>query len=301
MTASAAPMLASLLPRPTPADPLELAAMQRARLRSSVAWLLAGVVGAQFAGLAFPFGGTAGRWVVFGLVAAVALSMLAAGFAQLVLLAWAQPRRAPQVAGIAVGAALGALLAPVAGLLSFAFGLVHLAGPVAALAFGIMLLGFDPRMRSAMPRPWLGVLAGLGTGIVALAVGAIDGAALLPLAMVPGVPLHEIYALLVAAGEDGGVWVPLIWAALWAVALVTLALGLLRNRRSQRGALGVLVAAVAGALLALPVTQFSMGMSLGDTVVTQGSHVSPAYPAILLAGALLAALAAGLLIGARQR
>ena len=301
MTSLSARALAPLMPRPTPTDALQLHSMQRDRLRSSATWLVAGVVGAHFAGLALPFGGTAGGWVAFSLVAAVALAMLAVGFAQLVLLARAEPRRAPQAAGIAAAAALGALLAPVAGLLSILLGLLHLAGPVAVLALGICLLAFDPSMRAGMPRPWLGALAGVAVGLGALAAGVVDGLVLLPLAMVPGMPLEQIYAGLAAAGEDWGVWVPVVWAGLWAVALVALALGLLRNRRSQRGALGLLLGAAVVALLSLPVTQFSMGMSIGDTVVTQGSPVSAAYPVILLGGALLAALAAGLLIGARRR
>lgn len=293
--------LAALAPLATPGDPQQLARMQRARNRSAVAWLAGGVVVAHLAGMTMVWGAQpAGGWVWFGLTTSVALAMLAAGITQLVLLARAEQRRIPVAVTIGAVAALGILTAPLAGFLLFVAGVTHLAAPVAAMAFGIALLSFDPSMRAGARRPWLGTAVGASIVTVVVALGVVDTLVLLPQAMAPGHSLAEISAALRSAGENGGHWLPLAWATLWLMATVLLALGLLRNRRSQRGALGVLLCAAAVALFALPLAQFPIGMSMGDTFVTQGG-TSALLPALLFVGALCAAAASAMLIGSARR
>jgi len=297
MTALPARALARLTPLPTPDDAQVRDRMQRDRLRSSLTWLAAGVVGAQFAGLSvFVAASTPGGWVWFGSTAVVALAMLAVGGAQLLLLARAEPRRRSTAASSALVAALGVAIAPVAGLLMIVLGPLHLVAPIAAMATGIALLVARPRRCAPAPRPLIGALAGAAVALLALAVGVLDALVLLPMTLVPGMPLPELYAALAAAREDGGTWVPIAWAGLWAVAVVLLATGLVRARRSQRGTVGTLLAASVAALAALPVTQFSIGMGIADTLVTSGG-MSMAFPAIALAAPVLAAAAAASLIG----
>lgn len=301
MTSLAARAIAPFRPLPAPADAMALRTMQRDRLHSSTIWLVGGVVAAHLAGLTLPLGGaTAAGWLGFGMTTLIALTMLIAGYGQLGLLARAEPHRTATAVGIGLAAAFGTLLAPAAGFLSILFGMTHLIVPGAVAALGIVLLSFDPGMRAAAPRPRLGVSVGMGTAVLALGAGVVDALVLLPLTLAPGMSLPQIYDALGAAGEDHGQWVPLLWAAVWLAAISILALGLLRNRRSQRGSLGTLLAAIVLALLSLPVTQFAMGMSIADTMMT-GGGMSAAFPAIPVAGALLAALASGLLIGAARR
>lgn len=301
MTAFAAPMLAPFRPRPTPADPIELATMQRARLRSSIAWLVAGVVGAHVAGMSvLASTAQASGWVWSGLTALVALAMLVVGFAQVGLLARAERAWIPAATTIATLAAIAVVLAPFAGFLWIMLGMVHLTTPLAAMAFGIVLLSFDPSMRAGAARPVRGVVAGAILATLGLAVALLDALVLLPMSLVPGMPLPELYEQLGGAGEAGWVWLPFAWAGLWLAAIVLLALGLLRNRRSQRGSLGILLAVPVVALLALPVLEFPIGMGIADTMAT-GGGMSVAFPAVGLAAVLLAALACGLLIGAGRR
>lgn len=301
MTASAVPVLAPFLPRPTPVDPLELATMQRARLRSSVAWLIAGVVGAHVAGISLlASAAQASGWVWSGMTALVALAMLVAGFAQVGLLARAETAWIPVATTIGVLAVIGVVLAPFAGFLWIVFGMVHLLTPLAVVAFGIVLLSFDPSMRAGAARPVRAVVAGGILAMLVLAVALLDALVLLPMSLVPGMPLPELYERLIGAGEAGWVWLPFAWAGLWLVAIAVLALGLLRNRRSQRGSLGILLAVPVVALLALPVLEFPIGMGIADTMAT-GGGMSVAFPALGLAAVLLAALASGLLIGADRR
>ena len=301
MTSFAGRMLVPFTPRATPSDPAELAGLQWNRQRSATVWLVAGVAGAHLVGLQWPAVayGLSG-WVWIALIALVAGAMLAAGFGQLVLLARAEQRRIPAATSIGALAGLGLLVSPVSGLLWMMFGMVHLALPVGAMALGIALLAFEPSMRAAAPRPVAGTLLGAGTAALIVGAGVLDSLVLLPMALAPGVPLAELYAQLSAAREDGGLWLPLAWAGLWLVGIVLLALGLLRNRRSQRGAAGTLLAAGVAAVFALPIAQFSIGMGVADTLATRGG-MSMAFPAIALVATLLAALASALLIGAGRR
>lgn len=293
--------LASFTPRSAPSDPIALDRMQRARLGSSIAWLSWGVVVAHLAGLLVLWVGHAvGGWMWFGLTALVATGMLSAGVAQLVLLVRAEQRRIPAAATIGAVAALGVLTAPLAGFLLLVLGVFQLAAPIVAIGFGIALLAFDPSMRAGARRPWLGAAGGFVVVVLSVAAGLLDTLVLLPLAMAPGRSLAEISAALTAAGEDGGMWLPFAWATLWLGAAAVLALGLLRNRRTQRGALGVLLGAATAALFALPIVQFSIGMSMGDTFVTQGGP-SALFPALIFFAAVCAAMASALLIGSRRR
>lgn len=301
MTSLASRTFASLTPRATPSDPVALGGVQRARLRSAIVWLAGGVVAAHLAGLlmlwaAQPVGG----WIWFGLTALVAVAMLAVGFAQLVLLARAEQHRIPAAAMIGGAATLGILTAPLAGLLLFVLGVFQLAAPIAAMAFGIALLAFDPSMRAGARRPWLGAATGFVVIVLTVAAGLIDTLVLLPLAMAPGRSLAEISAALTAAGEGGGMWLPFAWATLWLIAAALLALGLLRNRRSQRGSLGMMLGAATVAIFALPIVHFPIGMSMGDTFVTQNS-TSALFPALICFAAGCAAAACALLIGSSRR
>lgn len=301
MTSLAARTLASLTPQASPSDPGALDRIQRARLRSSIVWLVGGAVVAHLAGVGGLWAGpVVGGWVWFGLTALVAVAMLAAGFAQLVLLARAEQRRIPLAAAIGVVAALGVLTAPLAGFLLLVAGVFHLAAPIAAMAFGIALLACDPSMRAGARRPWLGATSGLVAVVLAVVAGVLDTLVLLPLAMAPGMSLAEISTALTSAGEGGGQWLPFAWATLWLVAAALLALGLLRNRRSQKGTLGVMLTAATAALFALPIVQFPIGMSMGDTFVTQGG-TSAGLPALIFVAALCAASASALLIGSTRR
>ncbi|WP_306231602.1 hypothetical protein [Agrococcus beijingensis] len=301
MTTLAARAIAPFRPLPTPTDPGRLGAMQDARQRSGIVWLVAGVASAHLAGLQWPAlaYGMVG-WVWIALIGLVAVAMLTAGFAQLALLARAEPRRIPTATTAGALAVVGVLLAPAAGFLWIAFGMVHVLLPVAVGALGVALLALDPSMRAGMPRPAAGTLIGTVSAALLLGLGVLDAFVLLPMSLAPDVPLPAILAQLRAAGEDGGMWTPLAWAGMWLIAIALLGMGLLRNRRSQRGALGTLLAAGVVALFALPIVEFSIGMGVADTLATQGG-MSTAFPAISLLAALLAALAAGLLIGARQR
>lgn len=305
MSSLPARAIAPLRPLPAPADPVALERLQADRRRSALGWLAGGVAAAHLAGLALPWASASGAWVLPGaialaLIVLVGLGMLLAGCAQLVLLVRAQPRRLGSALGVGALVALGLLLAPAAGLLAIVFGLAHLLAPVAAAALGIVLLSFDPSMRAGMPRPRLGTALGATAALLAIAVGVLDALVLLPMTLMPGMPLSELYAGLAAANEDGGVWVPLAWAGLWVVGIVLLALGLLRNRRDQREAAGMLLAAAFFALLAVPMTQFSIGMGVADTFMT-GGGLSAAFPALMLAAALAVVLGTGLLIGAARR
>lgn len=297
--------IAPLRPLPAPADPIALDRLQANRRRSALGWLGGGVAVAQLAGFALPWGSASGApllpdVIALALIVLMGLGMLLAGCAQLALLVRAQPHRLGSALGIGALVAFGVLLAPVAGLLAILFGLAHLLAPVGAAALGIVLLSFDPSMRSGMPHPRLGTALGATAGLLAIAIGVLDALVLLPMTLMPGMPLTELYAGLVAANEAGGVWVPLAWAGLWVVGIALLALGLLRNRRDQREAAGTLLAAAFLALLAIPMTQFSIGMGVADAFGT-GGGLSMAFPAIMLAGALAVTLATGLLIGAARR
>lgn len=305
MTSLPARALAPLRLLPTPADPTALERLQANRWRSALGWLAGGVAVAQLAGLALPWGIASGEGltpsaITLALIVLVGLGMLLAGCAQLALLVRAQRHRLGSVLGIGALVVLGLLLAPVAGLLAILFGLAYLLAPVGAAALGIVLLSFDPSMRAGMPHPRLGTALGVAVALLAVAVGVLDALVLLPMTLMPGMPLAELYAGLVAANEAGGVWVPLAWAGLWVVAIALLATGLLRNRRDQREAAGTLLAAAFLALLAVPVTQFSIGMGVADAFGT-GGGLSMAFPAIMLAGALAVTFATGLLIGAARR
>ncbi|WP_347755244.1 hypothetical protein [Agrococcus sp. ProA11] len=302
MTSLAARTFASLTPQAVPSDPVALERLRRERLRSSIGWLTGGVAAAHLAGLltlwaAQPVGG----WMWFGLTALLAAAMLAAGFAQLVLLMRAEQRGIPAAVTIGAVATLGVLTAPLAGFLLFVAGVFQLVAPVAAMAFGIGLLACDPSMRAGVRRPWTGAASGFVVVMLAIAAGVLDTLVLLPLAMAPGRSLTEISAALTSAGEGGGMWVPLAWATLWLAAAALLALGLLRNRRTQRGALGVMLGAATAALFALPIAQFPIGMSMGDTFVTQGGGASALFPALIFVASLCAALASALLIGSMRR
>lgn len=301
MTTIAAHALSRFRPLATPADPQARQALQAARRRSALTWLAGGVVAAHLAALASPwFLPSASGWVWFGLAALVTAGMLTAGAVQLILFARADPRRLGSSIGVAALAGFALLLTPLAGLLAILLGLAHLLLPLVVAACGVGLLAAGPSKQRLLPRPWAATALGLLGAAIALAVGVLDSLVLLPTTMMPGMPLAEIWAGLAAAGEDGGTWVPIAWAALWAVGLVLLAFGLLRRRASQRGALGALLAAGAIALAALPAVQFSIGMGISDTWVT-GGGLSAAFPAITLGAVLLVALAGGLLIGASQR
>ena len=287
-----------LAPRPAPADPTMRARMQRDRLRSAAGWLIGGVATAHLAGLMMPWGGSdAVAWAGFAAAAMTALAMLGLGAAQLVLLVRAQRERLGVAAGIGIATALGLLLAPLAGLLTFAFGLVHFIVPLAAAAVGILLLAGRLPGRTVGSRPWLGSAVGVLVGAGVLAAGVIDSLVLLPLHLAPGMPLPDIRAQLAVANEDGGVWMPLAWGGLWLAAMIVLAAGLLRSRRGTAAALGTLLAASALAVFGLPATQFSIGMGIADTFGV-GGGVSAAFPVILAAAAALTAGAAALLIGA---
>lgn len=292
--------LASLTPLPAPSEPIALERMQRARMGSSIVWLAGGVVVAHLAGVGGLWAGpSVGGWHWFALTALVAVAMLVAGAAQLLLLVRAERQRVAAAATIAAVAALGVLTAPFAGLLLLMLGVFQLAAPIVAMGFGIALLAFDPSMRVGARRPWLGAVSGFVVVVLALAAGVVDTLLLMPLAMAPGLSLTEISAALVAAGEDGGQWLPLAWGTLWVIAAALLGLGTLRNRRSQRSTLGLLLGATTAALLALPIVQFPMGMSMGDTFVTQGA-VSAAFPALIFSAALCAVAASALLIDSRR-
>lgn len=301
MTARIDRARALLGPLSAPSDPIALERMQRARMGSSIVWLAGGVVVAHLAGVGGLWAGAAvGGWHWFALTALVAVAMLGAGAVQLVLLVRAERRRVGGAAAIAAVAALGVLTAPFAGFLLLVLGVFQLAAPIVAMGLGIALLAFDPSMRVGARRPWLGAVSGFVVVVLALAAGVIDTLVLLPLVMAPGLSLSEISAALVAAGEYGGHWLPLAWATLWLIAAALLALGSLRNRRSQRGTLGLLLAATTAALFALPIVQFPIGMSLGDTFVAQGG-MSSGLPALIFFAALGAVAASALLIGSRRR
>lgn len=300
MTALPARLLAHWTPRPTPAEPLTRAAMQRDRLRSATAWLVAGGVGAQFAAMsAFAADARAGGWAWALPGVALVVAMLLVGAAQLVLHARAGGG-ARRAWGMVAVVATGLLLTPLAGLLSILLTPVHLLLPVLVAGIGLALLVPDPRMRAGAPRPVRAAMLGVGVAGAMLAVGVLDGLVLLPLTLGAPLPLDAIYAALAAANEAHGTAVVVWWAAVWAVAIGVLAAGLLRNRRADREALGALLAATVLAASATPVVQFALGMSLGDTLAISGGF-SSGFGAVQLALVVLTALASWLLIGARRR
>lgn len=265
---------------------------QAPRLRSGLVWLAAAVVTAHIGGLTFPFDGSG--WAPFAAIAAVAVAALGIGMTQLVLLAIAEPGRLGVTIGAGIAALAGVLATPLAGLISLLLSIVHVGMPVAAAAFGIALLARKSRAGAA--RPWFSVIGGLALGLTVLAIGVVDSLVLLPSQLAPGVTLNQLYAQLAAAGEDGGVWVPIVWASVWVLALGVLAAGLTRHRTNARTALGLMLTASVAALMALPAVQFALGMGIADTFAT-GGGMSAVYPAINVVAAGLAVSAAALLIG----
>lgn len=301
MTAFAVRVLAPLTPRRTPADPALRAEMQGARHRSAIAWLVAGAVSAQLAAMSLLAAtATPGGWFWSISVAVVAAAMLAAGLAQLVLHTRVEPGDAAAAAGIGAAVLAALVVAPLGGFLSVLFAPMHLLTPLVVASLGLVLLVLDPSMRAAAAPPVRGVAIGLGVALAAIAFGVIDGVVLMPLTLGAPLSVGEIYSALIAADEQHGVGVIVWWAAIWVVAIVLLAAGLLRNRRAEGGALGALLAATVLAMTATPVTQFAMGMSLGDTIATGGGF-SFAFPVLYLFLALLTAAASWLLIGSTRR
>lgn len=300
--------LAAVTPRPTPREPAAVDVLQRERARSAHGWLAAAVVGAHFAAMGAAAAVSAGSsgsalsWTAAAasaLVFVVVAGMLVIGVGQLVLLVRATPRRWAASSTPVVLVALGLLSAPLAPFLALVGAPFHLVLPLAVAAHGIGLLLLDPSMRAGAPRPVRGVALGLAAGIAVLVLGLLDALVLLPLTLAPGVPLDDLWSSMAAVGEAGGWVVPVLWAGAWAVALLVLALGLLRARRGGRGSLGLLLGAAALAVGGLPVTQFSIGMGVADTFGT-GGGMSFAYPAIALIATMLVAASAALLIGARR-
>lgn len=300
--------LAALAPRPTPREPAALAALQGERARSAHGWLAGAVAGAHFAAMAAAAAlatvGSATPWgwsavAAAALAASVAIGMLGIGAGQLALLARAEPRRRASVAVPAMLVVLGLLTAPLAPLLAVVGAPLHLVLPLAVGYHGVGLLLLDPRMRIGAPRPARGVALGLVAATAVLALGVLDALVLLPLTLAPGVPLDELWSAMAAAGEAGGWVVPVLWAGAWALALLVLALGLLRARRGARGSLGLLLGAGALAIGALPASQFSIGMGVADAFAT-GGGTSMAYPAIALLATALVAASTALLVGARR-
>lgn len=263
---------------------------QKPRMRSGLLWLGAAVVTAHIAGLSFPFYGDG--WVAFAAVAAIAVIAFCVGATQLVLAAVADSAKLPLVIGAGVAAVIGVLTAPLAGLLSLLLAIAHVALPLAVAALGVVLM--VTRRRTDRARPWFSAAFGFVVALGVLAIGLIDSLMLLPAKLVPGVGIDQVYPQLAAAGEDGGVWFPIVWAAMWAVAMAVLAVGVTLNRLPARAALGLLLAASVAALLALPAVQFALGMSIADTFAT-GGGMSAAYPVINLVAAGLAVCAAALL------
>ena len=291
-------MTIALRPQPTPTDPQQLHTLQQQRERSAIGWLLAGVFTAHLTGLVIPWEADPAATAAFGILTLLSLGMLAAGAAQLVLLARAESRRRAAAAGYGLAAALGAALAPLAGLLLFAAGILQFAVPLAVLIVGAVLLPAGGRTRSR-PRAFWATASGLAVGFAALAGILLDTLVLLPLQLSPGLPLPEVYSALARAQEDSGVVMPIIFVGLWAPAMLTLAFGSLRGRRSPETTLGLLLGASALALFSLPVAQFSLGMGLADTFFG-GGGVTTAFPWLLAAAGLLAACSAGLLIRASR-
>jgi len=210
-----------------------------------------------------------------------------------------EARRWTSAAAPAVLAALGLFAAPLAPLLAVVGAPLHLVLPLVVAGHGIVLLLLDPSMRVRAPRPVRGVALGVTAAIAVLALGVLDALVLLPLTLAPGVPLDELWSGMAAVGEAGGWVVPVLWAAAWAVAILVLALGLLRARRGRRGSLGLLLGAAALAVGGLPVAELSIGMGVADTFAT-GGGMSAGYPAIALLATALVAVATALLIGARR-
>ncbi|WP_026372939.1 hypothetical protein [Agrococcus lahaulensis] len=300
--------LAAVTPRPTPREPAAFAALQGERARSAHGWLAGGVIGAHFAamaaGAALAAVGSARPWewsavAAASLALAAPLGMLGVGGGQLALLARAEPRRWAAAAVPATLVVLGLLAAPLAPFLAIVGAPLHLVLPLVVVGHGIGLLLLDPSMRAGAPRPVRGVALGLVAAIAVLALGVLDALVLLPLTLAPGVPLDELWSGMAAVGEAGGWVVPVLWAGAWAVAILVLALGLLRARRGGRGSLGLLLGAAALAVGGLPVAEFSIGMGVADTFAT-GGGMSAAYPAIALLATALVAAAIALLIGARR-
>lgn len=293
--------VAALTPRPTPRDPVAVEALQRGRMRSALAWLIGGIIGAHFAGMSvMAVLHSAGGSLAWPAAAALACSlaaclsaawMLAVGGAQLWLLARAQPVRRAEAARIGGAAAIAALLAPMALVLA---GPLHALVPLAVVAAGLALLVAGPGVRVGAIRPVRAAALGVVAAAVAVAVGALDALVLLPMTLVPGMPLAELQAGLQAAGEEGGSVLVLWWAGAWAAAIALLAAGLVRSRCEARGSLAALLGAGVLALAALPFVELATGMSVADTFATRGG-MSIAYPAIALAATLLAAAASALL------
>lgn len=273
----------------------------RRHFRTALVWLAAAVLAAHLGGLVAPWLSGAAGWSWFAPVAVVALVMLGLGVRQLIITVREQPSWLG--AAIAAGVVTGILVltSPAAGLIAFILGIGHLAGPVAAVAVGAVLLAVRRRPgRAAGSRPWTAAIAGLVAVVAVLAIALIDTFVLLPMQLVPDQPLDTIYAQLEAAGEASGRWMPIVWAALWAVGAAVLAIGLIRAHTSRRVASGALLATASVALEGLPVAQIGLGMNLADTFVTSGG-MSWALPVIMLFAALLAAGSATLLASAPSR
>lgn len=287
-------LLDRLRPLPTPEDAAALAAMQADRARSSRAWLLAGVVGAHAAFSAL-FGALDRPTLPIAIgVALLAIALLGMGVAQSVLLVRAEPSRRGAQLGIGILVALGLAAAPVGGLLLMLVGMPLLMLPLAMAAVAIALIVRGIR------RPWLrgapgATLLGLAAVLAATALVAIDGLVLMPTTLMPDLPLGEAYALLAASGEDHGIaWIVNVSAA-WAVASALLAVGLWMAGVEGGVALGWMLAAGAAVLVARPVAEFGLGMSIGDVGYSGGMSIADA-PLWLLTTALAAA-ASWLLLG----
>jgi hypothetical protein len=300
--------MAAIAPRPTPREPSLLDALQRERSRSAFGWLAAAVVGAHSSamsaaaalapsGIASPLSWSAAAAAALSLV--VVAGMLGIGAGQLVLLVRAAPRRwATRAAPVAL-LALGLLSAPLAPLLAVVGAPLHLVLPIALAGHGVGLLLLDPSTRAGAPRPVRGVALGLVAAIAVLALGLLDALVLLPMTLAPRMPIDELWASMAAVGEASGWVAPVLWAAAWLVALLVLALGLLRARRRGRGSLGLLLGAGALAVGGLPLAEFSIGMGVADAFGT-GGGMSFAYPVVAFLATVLVAASAALLIGARR-
>ena len=289
----------------------ELSASTR-RAGTWMRWALALLGSAGFIGVGWFLGGGQGDLlgapVAIGLqVLAITLAALglAAAYAAVLSLSYANGRRRALAAGVAALVAIALLV-------------VLLLVPVLVLLAGVLAVGalvvavgsggeapdsrpFSPLHRVALALPFVALT------LIVVTAGSLQIVVWNPLAKVPGLSLDEIHAAMAAAQESSSPIPVLVWAVFWVAVAVVLVVAsaiprlaaLLPSRRIV--VLGLVLVGAAASFHWM--AAFGMGMSLADTFATSGGDAAPGGAIIALVGqaALVAALFVGLVPRARIR